>query len=92
MTLNRLIGFALLIVMLARLLPVLVPSVLPGWQRSARRLATTLDVAGGLVVALLILYVWLRGEPVGALLLALIGIPVFWGTWRALPAWWRGDG
>ena len=91
MTLNRLIGFALLIVVLARLLPVLVPSVLPGWQRSARRLATTLDVAGGLLVVLLIVYVWLRGETLGALLLALIGVPVFWGTWRALPAWWRGD-
>ena len=90
--LTKFIVLAMLIVMLARLLPVLVPSVLPGWKRSARRLGIALDVAGGLIVVLLVLFVWLRGETLGALLLALIGIPVFWGTWRALPAWWRGDG
>lgn len=90
MTITRLLGLALLVVLLARLLPAIVPSIWPGWRAQARRLQVTIDVAGGLIIGAIVVLVLVRGDTLGGLLLLLIGLPVFWGTLRALPAWWRG--
>ena len=75
MSITRLLGFTLLG---------------PRWRKSARRIADTVDIAGGIVLLVIIGSVLLRGRPLAALILALIGIPVFLGTYRALPSWWRG--
>lgn len=91
MSLSRLLALALIVLLALRLLPLVLPLLGPRWQQTGRRLATTIDVAGGLIVLGLVLLTLLRGEPLGALLLALLGIPVFIGAYRALPAWWRGD-
>lgn len=91
MTLTRLLGFTLAFVLLLRLLPLIGPLLGPRPKRMLAHLAITIDVAGGLIVLGIVLLVLVRGEPLGALLLALIGLPVFWGAYRALPAWWRGS-
>ncbi|HEX6290901.1 MAG TPA: hypothetical protein VFZ66_17080 [Herpetosiphonaceae bacterium] len=90
MTLTRLLGFCLALVLFARLLPMLAWLGGERWRRSMQRLTITVDVAGGFILLAIVLSVLLRGEPLGALLLAVIGIPVFIGTYRALPSWWRG--
>lgn len=91
MPINRLIGLILAIMLLLRLLPLVLALFGERWRLAGRRLANTIDVAGGLIVLGLVLLTLVRGEPRGALVLALLGIPVFIGTYRALPAWWRGD-
>lgn len=87
---TRFLGLVLLLVLLTRLLPLLSPVFGKQWQRASRRLIVTLDVAGGLIVVLIAGSVLLRGEVLGALLVLLLGIPVFIGAYRALPGWWRG--
>jgi hypothetical protein len=87
---SRLLALALLFVLVARLLPLLAWLGGAEWRRFVQRMTTTVDVAGGLILLVIVLSVLARGEPLGALLLALIGIPVFLGTYRALPSWWRG--
>lgn len=91
MSINRLIGLTLGIMLVLRLLPLALALFGERGRLAGRRLANTIDVAGGLIVLGLVLLTLLRGEPMGALVLALLGIPVFIGTYRALPAWWRGD-
>lgn len=88
---TRFLALALLFVLLLRVLPLLVPFMGLRWQESAAKLRVTIDVAGGLILGLIIGSLALRGEPLGALVLTLIGIPVFIGMYRALPAWWRGQ-
>jgi predicted permease len=91
MTITRLLALVLIIMLALRLLPLVLPLLGERWRQTGRRLAATIDVAGGLIVLGLTLLTLLRGERLGALLLALLGIPVFIGAYRALPAWWRGD-
>jgi hypothetical protein len=87
---TRLFAFCLALVLFARLLPLVAWAGGAQWRRFVQRLAVTVDVAGGLIVLVIVLSLLARGEPLGALLLAVIGIPVFIGTYRALPSWWRG--
>jgi hypothetical protein len=87
---SRLLALCLLFVLFARLLPLLAWLGGAQWRRFVHRTSSTVDVAGGLILLVIVLSVLARGEPLGALLLALIGIPVFLGTYRALPSWWRG--
>lgn len=91
MSITRLLALTLALVLALRLLPIVLPLFGERWRQAGHRLANTVDVAGGLIVLGLVLLTLLRGERLGALLLALIGIPVFIGTYRALPGWWRGD-
>lgn len=90
MTITRILGLVLLLVLLTRLLPLLAPILGEHWRQRTRRLIVTLDVAGGLIVLVIIGSVLLRGDVLSALLVAVLGLPVFWGAYRALPAWWRG--
>jgi|GEM_PF-6595209 len=94
MSFTRLLGLALGVVLVLRLLPLIMPLLNPifgdRWRQVALKLTVIVDVAGGFILLLIVLSVWLRGEPLGALILAVIGIPVFIGTYRALPQWWRG--
>ncbi len=88
---DRIIAIPLILILGARLIALLGPLLGERWRRAARRWITATDVAGGaIMVALIGLMLW-RGEPLAAALLALIGVPVFIGAYRALPAWWRGD-
>jgi hypothetical protein len=88
---TRLIAFPLLLILGVRVLALLSPIFGEGWRRGVQRWTVALDVAGGaIMLALVGLMLW-RGEPLAALLIALISIPVLIGMYRALPAWWRGD-
>ncbi len=87
---TRLFAVCLALVLAARLLPLLAWIGGAQWRQFVNRMTVTLDVAGGLIILVIVLSVLARGEPLGALLLALIGTPVFIGTYRALPSWWRG--
>lgn len=91
MSITRLIALMIGLILALRLLPIVLSLLGGRWQQTGRRLANTIDVAGGLIVLLLVVLTLVRGERLGALLLALLGIPVFVGSYRALPAWWRGD-
>lgn len=91
MTITRLLALVLLFVLLTRLAPLLLPFARPAWRRTLRMLGVTVDVAGSLVMLVVIGSVLLRGSVLGALLLVAISVPVFIGTYRALPAWWRGE-
>lgn len=87
---TKLLAFSLVFVLIAKLLPLVAWLGGAEWRRFVHRLTTTVDVAAGLILIIIVLSVLVRGERLGALLLALIGIPVFLGTYRALPSWWRG--
>lgn len=87
----RWLAIPLILILGVRLLARLGPWLGPRWERAVRRWTVALDVAGGaIVLALIGLLLW-RDEPWGALVLALIALPVFIGAYRALPAWWRGE-
>jgi hypothetical protein len=62
----------------------------PQLRQQLLRFQVVIDVAGGLIVLIIAGSVWWRGRPDIALLLLVLGIPVFIGAWRALPAWWYG--
>lgn len=79
------------LVLLRLCMPLLTPFI-PRLRRAAQRLQVVIDVAGGLVMLFLAASVWWRGRGDVALVLLLFGLPVFIGMWRALPAWWRGNG
>jgi hypothetical protein len=88
---DRIIVIPLVLILGVRLIALLGPLLGERWQRGVRRWITATDVAGGaIMIALIVIMLW-RGEPLAAALLALIGVPVWIGTYRALPAWWRGD-
>lgn len=90
MTVTRLLGIIFLILLLLRVLPAVAPLFGARWRQLGRRMAVVVDVAGGLIMLIIAASLLLRGEILGAALLMLIAIPVFIGTYRALPAWWRG--
>jgi hypothetical protein len=90
MSVTRLLAFCLVFVLLARLLPIVAWLGGARWRQTMQRLTVTVDVAGGFILLVIVLSVLARGEPVGALVLAVIGTPVFIGMYRALPSWWRG--
>lgn len=87
---SKVLALGLLFVLVAKLLPLVAWLGGAEWRRFVQRMTTTVDVAAGFILVIIVLSVLLRGEPLGALLLAAIGIPVFLGTYRALPSWWRG--
>lgn len=92
--LRFLIAFGLIALLIIKVLPYLAPIVAP-WlgphvQRRLLRLQTTVDVAGGLILIILIAVQLVYGNVINAVVLALIGLPIFVGTYRALPGWWRG--
>ncbi len=86
----RLLAIPLLLLLVARLLPLAGPFLGVRRRRSIENMAVAIDVAGGLIMVLLIVVQLLRREWLGAVLIALLGVPVFIGTYRALPAWWWG--
>ncbi len=88
---TRLLVIPLLVVLLARLLPVLGLVLGPGMRRSLQNMAVAIDVAGGVIMLLLIGVQLVYRQWLGAALLGVLGIPVFVGTYRALPAWWYGS-
>jgi hypothetical protein len=88
---DRIIAIPLILILGVRLIALLGPLLGGRWQRGVRRWITAADVAGGAIMITLIGIMLWRGEPLAAALLALIGVPVWIGTYRALPAWWRGD-
>lgn len=87
---TKLLAFSLVFVLIAKLLPLVAWLGGAEWRSFVHRLTTTVDVAAGFILIIIVLSVLVRGERLGALLLAVIGIPVFLGTYRALPSWWRG--
>ena len=87
---TRLLVIPLLVILLARLLPIIGVVLSPGARRSIQNMVVAIDVAGGLIMVLLIGVQLFFQQWVGALLLGVLGIPVFIGTYRALPAWWYG--
>lgn len=91
MTITRLFALALLFVLLTQLAPLLLPFARPAWRRTLRALGVTVDVAGSVIMLVIIGSVLARGSLLGAALLTAISVPVFVGTYRALPAWWRGQ-
>ncbi len=88
----RLLAIPLLLLLVARLLPLAGPLLRPRQRRALQKMAVAIDVAGGLIMLLLIVVQLLRREWLGAVLIALLGVPVFTGAYRALPAWWWGTG
>ncbi len=55
------------------------------------RWRATLDVAGGLIMLILIAVQAARREWVGVALLSLLGMPVFIGMYKSFPLWWFGS-
>lgn len=91
MTPTRLIGLTLALVLVLRILPAVTPFLGPQWRGFGRKLGVVIDVAGGLIILAIATSAWLRGNAFVGLIVLALGIPVFVGTCRALPAWWRGD-
>ncbi len=88
MTIMRLFAFILAFALLLRLLAVVLPIIAPSTQRSIRRMVVSIDVVGGLIMLLLVGLMLYLGDPLSALLLAVLGIPIFIGAYRAFPEWW----
>lgn len=86
----RLLTIPLLLLLVARLLPLAGPLLGPGQRRALQNMAVVIDVAGGLIMVLLVVVQLLQREWLGAGLIALLGVPVFTGAYRALPTWWWG--
>ena len=87
---DRVIGIAATILLVVRLLPLLRPFISPQQHRALRNMVSGLDVAGGIIMLGLVGYQLYRRQWLGALLIAVLAVPVLIGTWRALPAWWWG--
>jgi hypothetical protein len=87
-TIIRLFALLVVFVLLLRVLAVILPIIAPSTQRSIRRMVVSVDVVGGLIMLLLVGLMVYLGEPLSALLLAVLGIPLFIGAYRALPEWW----
>jgi Na+/alanine symporter len=90
MTITRLLGIVFGVVLVVRFCMPLFAVFKPQIRQQLRQLQVVIDVAGGLVLLIIAGSVWWRGRPEVALLVLLLGIPVFIGAWRALPAWWYG--
>ncbi len=90
MTITRLLGIVFGVALVLRFCMPLFVMFKPQLRQQLRRLQVVIDVAGGLIVLIIAGSVWWRGRPDVALLLLVLGIPVFMGAWRALPAWWYG--
>ena len=90
MTIVRLLAIAFGALLLLRLFTPIIVLFVPHLREKLHHTQVVLDVAGSLILLLIIGSVWWRGRPEIALLVAVFGIPVFIGTYRALPAWWRG--
>ncbi len=84
----RLFALILALILFLRLLSAVLPVIAPNTQRSIRRIVVSIDVVGGLIMLLLVGFMLMQDEPLSALLLALLGIPLFIGAYRALPEWW----
>jgi uncharacterized YccA/Bax inhibitor family protein len=90
MTLTRILALGFTLVLLVRLASSVLPVIMPGSRLFLRRMTVSIDIAGGFIMLLLIGFTLWRGEPITALLLAAIGIPIFLGAYRSLPEWWWG--
>lgn len=90
MTITRLLGIVFALVFAVRLCMPLFVVFKPQLRQHMRQLQVVIDVAGGLILLIIAGSVWWRGRPDVALLVLVLGIPVFIGAWRALPAWWYG--
>jgi hypothetical protein len=91
MTITRLLAIVFGALLVLRFLaPVFTPFV-PHMRQKTRQMQIVIDVAGGVILLVIIGSVWWRGRPEVAALLAVLGIPVFIGAYRALPAWWLGN-
>lgn len=88
---TRLLVIPLVVILLARLLPIIGMVLSPSMRRSIQNMVVAIDVAGGFIMLLLIGVQLFFQQWLGALLLGVLGIPVFIGTYRALPAWWYGS-
>ncbi len=88
MTITRLFALLVAVVLLLRLLSVVLPLIAPSAKDSIRRMVVSIDVVGGLIMLLLVGLMLYLGDALSALLLALLGIPIFIGAYRALPEWW----
>lgn len=89
--LRWLIAFGLLAVLITRLLPLLSPFLNARLRAAVRRYQLATDLVGGAVMIVLIAVHLAYRNYVNAIVLLLLGLPVFWGSWKAVPAWWRGD-
>ncbi len=87
----RLLALPLLLVLIVRLLLLAAPLLGPRQRQALQNMAVAIDVAGGLIMVLLIVVQLLRREWLGAALIAFLAVPVFIGAYRALPAWWWGS-
>ena len=87
---TRLLGIAFGVVLVLRFCMPLLAMFKPQLRQQLLRFQVVIDVAGGLIVLIIAGSVWWRGRPDIALLLLVLGIPVFIGAWRALPTWWYG--
>jgi hypothetical protein len=90
MTITRLLGIVFGVALALRLCMPLFAVLKPQLRQQLRQFQVVIDVAGGLILLIIAGSVWWRGRPDVALLVLVLGIPVFIGAWRALPAWWHG--
>jgi hypothetical protein len=90
MTITRLIAFCFGALLILRLLAPVIGLFAPRLRQKIQQQQVVIDVAGGVILLVIIGTVWWRGRPEIALLLAVLSIPVFIGAYRALPAWWWG--
>ncbi len=88
MTITRLFALLAAVVLLFRLLAVVLPIITPSAKDSIRRMVVSIDVVGGLIMLLLVALMLYLGDTLSALLLAVLGIPIFIGAYRAFPEWW----
>ncbi len=90
MTITRLLGIGFGALLLLRLSAPLLVLFMPQLRQKFQQMQVILDVSGGLIVLLIAGSLWWRDRPEIAIVLLLLGIPVFIGAYRALPAWWWG--
>jgi hypothetical protein len=86
----RLLAIPLALILVVRLLWVFEPLMSTSMRLAVKRWRATIDVAGGLIMLVLIVIQAIRGEWLGVGLLTLLGIPVFIGMYQSLPLWWYG--
>ena len=91
MMITRLLGIGFGALLLLRLAAPLLVLFMPQLRKKFQQMQVILDVSGGLIILLIAGSLWWRGRPEIAIVLLLLGIPVFIGAYHALPAWWWGN-
>jgi hypothetical protein len=89
MSLRRLLGIALALILVMRLVPWLAPAIWPGLRRKVDGLRRRLDLASAAIMLGFAVSMALRREPVAAAVVLVLGIPAFVAAAAVVRDWWR---